>query len=129
MWSGRRSGVHGAIRKARQHPSSGSVEAIAAIDISVLSTSSLLSFLTMSLSASRMLLRTPQVARLSVRHASTTSQAANAASQGASQASQGLSKATSSANSGLSKAAGAAGNALNSIGGRTGKLISFVQCT
>ena len=83
----------------------------------------------MSFSASRMLLRTPQIGRIAARHASTTSEAVNAASKGASQASQGLSKASSSAGSGISKAAGAAGNALNSIGGRTGQLISFVQCT
>ncbi|CAD0038111.1 unnamed protein product [Aureobasidium pullulans] len=85
----------------------------------------------MSFSASRMLLRTPQIGRIAVRHASTTSEAANAASNAASkatsQASQGLSKVQSSAESGISKAAGAAGSALNSIGGRTGQVISFVQ--
>ncbi|KAG9526401.1 hypothetical protein KCU99_g1460, partial [Aureobasidium melanogenum] len=85
----------------------------------------------MSFSASRMLLRTPQIGRIAVRHASTTSEAANAASNAASkattQASQGLSKVSSSAESGISKAAGAASSAMNSIGGRTGQVISFVQ--
>lgn len=94
---------------------------------------------TMSLAASRMLLRRPQVGRIGLRHASTTSEAAQAASNTASKAkdtvgsatssaSQGLSKVTSSAGSGLSRAGAAAGSALNSIGGRTGKLIGFVQC-
>jgi hypothetical protein len=87
----------------------------------------------MSFSASRMLLRTPQIGRIAVRHASTTSEAANAASNAASkattQASQGLSKVSSSAESGISKAAGAATNAMNSVGGRTGQVISMVQCT
>jgi hypothetical protein len=82
----------------------------------------------MSFSASRTLLRTRQIGRIAARHASTTSEAANAASKAASQASQGLSKVSSSAESGISKAVGAAGNALNSIGGRTGQVISFVQC-
>lgn len=86
----------------------------------------------MSFSASRILLRTPQIGRIAVRHASTTSEAANAASNAASkattQASQGLSKVSSSAESGISKAAGAASSAMNSIGGRTGQVISFVQC-
>ncbi|KAF1353725.1 P-loop containing nucleoside triphosphate hydrolase protein [Delphinella strobiligena] len=92
----------------------------------------------MSLAASRMLLRRPQVGRIGLRHASTTSEAAQAASNTASKAkdtvgsatssaSQGLSKVTSSASSGLSRAGAAAGSALNSIGGRTGKLIGFVQ--
>lgn len=91
----------------------------------------------MSLSTSRMLLRTPQVGRMTLRHASTTSEAANAASSKAketaasatSSASQGLSKVSTTASSGLSKAGQVAGNTLNSIGGRTGKLIGFVQCT
>ena len=94
----------------------------------------------MSLAVSRMLLRTPQVGRMTLRHASTTSEAANAASKSAakakegveaatSSASQGLSKVTSSAGSSLSKAGQAAGSALSSIGGRTGRLIGFVQCT
>ncbi|KAK6007239.1 hypothetical protein QM012_006247 [Aureobasidium pullulans] len=81
----------------------------------------------MSFSASRMLLRTPQIGRIAVRHASTTSEAANAVSKATTQASQGLSKASSSAESGISKAAGAASSAVNSIGGRTGQVISFVQ--
>lgn len=91
---------------------------------------------TMSLAATRMLLRRPQVGRMTLRHASTTSEAANAAASSAAKAketagaaasgaSQGLSKVTSTAGSALSSA----GNALNSIGGRTGRLIGFVQCT
>lgn len=87
----------------------------------------------MSFVVSRMLVRRPQVGRIAVRHASTTTEAANAASSTATKAkdgaSQGLSKVTSSASSSLSKAGSAAGNALNSIGGRTGKLINFAQCT
>jgi len=83
----------------------------------------------MSFSASRMLLRTPQIGRIAVRHASTTSEAASAASKATTQASQGLSKVSSSAESGISKAAGAATSAINSVGGRTGQVISMVQCT
>jgi hypothetical protein len=87
----------------------------------------------MSFSASRMLLRTPQIGRIAVRHASTTTEAAstasNAASKATTQASQGLSKVSSSAESGMSKAAGAATSAINSVGGRTGQVISMVQCT
>jgi hypothetical protein len=86
----------------------------------------------MSFSASRMLLRTPQIGRVAVRHASTTTEAANAVSNAASkattQASQGLSKVSPTAESGISKAAGAATSAMNSVGGRTGQVISMVQC-
>ncbi|KXT16605.1 hypothetical protein AC579_6652 [Pseudocercospora musae] len=72
------------------------------------------------------------------RAASTTSEAANAASKGAtaaketaqstaSKASEGLSRVTSSAGPALSKVASSASNAVSSIGGRTGRVISFVQ--
>ncbi|KAL1304555.1 hypothetical protein AAFC00_003532 [Neodothiora populina] len=82
----------------------------------------------MSLAVTRMILRRPQVGRMTLRHASTTTEAASAkaketAGSAASSASQGLSKVTSTAGSALSSA----GSALNSIGGRTGKLIGFVQ--
>jgi len=86
----------------------------------------------MSLAVSRMLLRRPQVGRMTLRHASTTSEATSTASskakESASSASQGLSKVTSSAGSGMSKAGQTAGNAINNIGGRVGKLISIAQC-
>lgn len=73
------------------------------------------------------------------RHASTTSQVADAASATAtktkdgasnatSKASQGLSRVTSSAGSALSGAAQGVSNTIGRIGGRTGRLISFVEC-
>ena len=72
------------------------------------------------------------------RAASTTSEAANAASKGAtaaketaestvSKAQQGLSKVTSSAGPALSKAAASAQNAVSNVGGRTGAAINWVQ--
>ncbi|KAF2169237.1 hypothetical protein M409DRAFT_20461 [Zasmidium cellare ATCC 36951] len=72
------------------------------------------------------------------RAASTTSEAANAASKGAtaaketaestvSKAQQGLSKVSSSAGPALSKAAASAQNAVSNVGGRTGAAINWVQ--
>jgi len=90
-------------------------------------------------SASRALLRRPQIARLTLRNASTTSEAANAASsaatktkesasQVASQASQGLTRVSSSASSGASRAGSAVSSTLSSIGGRTSQVLNFAQC-
>ncbi|KAF2148332.1 P-loop containing nucleoside triphosphate hydrolase protein [Myriangium duriaei CBS 260.36] len=106
----------------------------------------------MSSHLSRALARRPQSIRFFARNASTTSEAANAASSAASKAgnaagnaaskasnaagdatskaSEGLSKVQSSASSSLSKAAGAATNAMNAlgkVGGRTGRVIGFAQ--
>jgi len=72
------------------------------------------------------------------RTASTTSQAANAASSGANKAKdgaqevagkaqQGLSRVSSSAGSAISGTASAASRAVSGIGGRTGAAVSFVQ--
>lgn len=91
----------------------------------------------------RALMRRPQAVRLCARNASTTSEAANAASSGASKAkdaaggaaskaSEGLSRVTSSGGAAMNKAGAALGNAadaLGRVGGRTGRLIGFVQCT
>ncbi|KAF4550720.1 ATP synthase subunit g-like protein [Elsinoe fawcettii] len=95
----------------------------------------------MSSHLGRALMRRPQAIRFFARNASTTSEAANAASSGASKAkdaaggaaskaSEGLSKVTSSAGPALNKAGAALGNAANAlgkVGGRTGRLIGFVQ--
>ncbi|KAI4191242.1 MAG: hypothetical protein LQ346_004795 [Caloplaca aetnensis] len=95
----------------------------------------------MSAPSNRLLLRQARILgrRSGQRHASTTSQAADAASSTASKtkekasdatskASQGLSRVTSSAGPALSGAAQGVSNALGRIGGRTGRLISFVEC-
>ncbi|KAG8630235.1 hypothetical protein KVT40_001854 [Elsinoe batatas] len=96
----------------------------------------------MSLPFTRALTRQPASLRLITRRAaSTTSEASNAAAQGASKAkeaaggaaskaSEGLSRVTSSAGPALNKAGAALGNAANAlgkVGGRTGRLITFVQ--
>lgn len=95
----------------------------------------------MSAAPNRLLLRQARIfgRRSNQRHASTTSQAADAASSTAtktkekasdatSKASQGLSRVTSSAGPALSGAAQGVSNALGRVGGRTGRLISFVEC-
>ena len=77
--------------------------------------------------------------RTALRHASTTSEATQAASNTASKSKEAASNATSKASQGLSRVTSAAGPALsgaaqgvsNTVGnmtGRTGRLISFVQC-
>ncbi|KAI9682317.1 MAG: hypothetical protein M1817_000371 [Caeruleum heppii] len=95
----------------------------------------------MSLATSRtMLLRHSRliVRRPTVRHSSATSQAAEAATQGASKVSSTASSASSKASQGLSRVASSAGpaisgaargltTALGRIGGRTGRLIAFVE--
>ncbi|KAF7846021.1 hypothetical protein BT93_L5570 [Corymbia citriodora subsp. variegata] len=89
----------------------------------------------MSLAASRMLLRRPQIGRVAIRHASTTSEVASktaskakeVANSATSSASQGLSKVSGAAESSLSKAGSAASSTVNSITGTTGKLIGYVQ--
>ena len=95
----------------------------------------------MSSAPSRLMLRHNRVvARHSaLRHASTTSEATQAASNtatkgketasaAASKASGGLSKVTSSAGSALSGAAQGVSNSVNQLGGRMGRLLSFAQC-
>ena len=80
-----------------------------------------------------------RLSRQSLRPSSTTSQAAEAASQSGSKAkaaasnavskaSEGLSKVTSAAGPALSGAAKGAGEALGKATGRTGRLIKFVRC-
>jgi len=92
----------------------------------------------MSLSIARTFIRRPIMGRLTIRNASTTSEATNAASKTAakaketassatSKASEGLTRVTSAAGPAISKAASSATAAINGIGGRTGRLISFVQ--
>ncbi|KAI9883420.1 MAG: tRNA-dihydrouridine synthase 3 [Watsoniomyces obsoletus] len=79
-----------------------------------------------------------QQRRTTARYSSTTSQATQAATEGASRASdaastaaskasQGLSRVTSSAGPAITGAAQSAANALRRIGGRTGRLVSFVD--
>ncbi|KAL8848945.1 MAG: hypothetical protein Q9221_006039 [Calogaya cf. arnoldii] len=91
----------------------------------------------MSATAARLTFRQVRVAGRQ-RHASTTTQAANAASSTAtkskeaasnatSKASQGLTRVTSSAGPALSRAGQGVSSALGKIGGRTGRLISFAQ--
>ncbi|KAL9000205.1 MAG: hypothetical protein Q9169_001107 [Polycauliona sp. 2 TL-2023] len=91
----------------------------------------------MSATATRLTLRQLRIAGRQ-RHASTTAQAADAASSTAtksketasnatSKASQGLTRVTSSAGPALSRAGQGVSNALGKIGGRTGKLISFAE--
>ncbi|KAI9709732.1 MAG: ATP synthase subunit G atp20 [Bogoriella megaspora] len=93
----------------------------------------------MSLSLSRAVLRRQQLIfrRPLFRNASTTSEAANAASSGAtkakdsasgiaSKASAGLSRVTSSAGPALKSASEAAGNAIGNVGGRTGTSINYI---
>ncbi|KAL8671186.1 MAG: hypothetical protein Q9168_004303 [Polycauliona sp. 1 TL-2023] len=91
----------------------------------------------MSATATRLTLRQLRIAGRP-RHASTTSQAADAASTTAtksketasnatSKASQGLSRVTSSAGPALSRAGQGVSSALGKIGGRTGRLISFAE--
>ena len=85
---------------------------------------------------SRALLRRPHIARLAIRNASSTSEAASSgaakvqqgASQATSKASEGLTRVTSTAGPALDRAGQAVTNALGGIGGRTGRMISFVQC-
>ncbi len=92
----------------------------------------------MSANAARVTLRQIRIAGRQ-RHASTTSQAAEAASSTAtkskeaasnatSKASQGLTRVTSSAGPALSRAGQGLSSALGKIGGRTGRLISFAEC-
>ncbi|KAI9855887.1 MAG: hypothetical protein M1824_005797 [Vezdaea acicularis] len=94
----------------------------------------------MSLSTSRAMFKPARLrlSRQSLRPSSTTSQAAEAASQSGSKAkaaasnavskaSEGLSKVTSAAGPALSGAAKGAGEALGKATGRTGRLIKFVQ--
>lgn len=93
--------------------------------------------------ASRILLRRPQphlvVRRSTLRHASTTERATQAASETASKvkgtasnatskASEGLSRVTSSASSTMSRVGSGISSTLGKIGGRTGRLIGFVEC-
>lgn len=92
--------------------------------------------------ASRMVLRHSRFVfrqHCGVRNASTTSEAAQAASDTAtksketvsnisSKASQGLSRVTSSAGPALSGAAQRVNGVLSRVGGRTGRLISFTRC-
>lgn len=77
--------------------------------------------------------------RTALRHASTTAEATQAASNTAakskdaasnatSKASQGLSRVTSSAGSAVSGAAEGVSNVAGRVTGRVGRLISFVQC-
>ncbi|CAO1605651.1 ATP synthase subunit G atp20 [Xanthoria calcicola] len=91
----------------------------------------------MSANAARLTLRQIRIAGRQ-RHASTTSQAADAASSTAtkskeaasnatSKASQGLTRVTSSAGPALSRAGQGLSSALGKIGGRTGRLISFAE--
>ena len=95
----------------------------------------------MSLAASRAVLRRHQwvFRRTPFRNASTTSEAANAASSGATKAKDSASEVTSKASAGLSRVTSSAGPALksateatshyvSSIGGRTGNAINFVTC-
>jgi hypothetical protein len=95
----------------------------------------------MSTPASQLMLRHTRIfARKSaLRHASTTSEAAQAASDTAaksretmsnitSKASEGLTRVKSSAGPALSGAAQSVNKALSSIGGRTGRLIAFGSC-
>ncbi|KAI4278186.1 MAG: hypothetical protein LQ337_001200 [Flavoplaca oasis] len=88
--------------------------------------------------AARLTLRQLRIAGRQ-RHASTTAQAADAASSTAtkskeaasnvtSKASQGLTRVTSSAGPVLSRAGQGLSSALGKIGGRTGRLISFAEC-
>ncbi|KZF22088.1 putative mitochondrial F1F0-ATP synthase g subunit [Xylona heveae TC161] len=95
----------------------------------------------MSLYASRMVLRQSQMAfprGIVLRHASTTSEAAQAATSGAAKAQAAASSATSKASQGLSRVSSSAGPILTSaaknltqtlgrIGGRTGRVIAFVE--
>ena len=92
----------------------------------------------MSATAARLTLRQLRIAGRQ-RHASTTAQAADAASSTAtkskeatsnatSKASQGLTRVTSSAGPVLSRAGQGVSSALGKIGGRTGRLISFAEC-
>ncbi|KAL8691911.1 MAG: hypothetical protein Q9218_002957 [Villophora microphyllina] len=94
----------------------------------------------MSAPTNRLMLRQARVfgRRSGQRHASTTSQAADAASTTVSKskeaasnmtskASQGLSRVTSSGGTALSGATQRVSNVLGRIGGRTGRLISFVN--
>lgn len=80
--------------------------------------------------ATRAVLRQSQflTRRTVVRHSSSTSEAANKASQSASsaasKASEGLSKASAAAGPAISNAA----NALRKVGGPVGKVVSFVDC-
>lgn len=97
----------------------------------------------MSATASRILLRRPQphlvVRRSTLRHASTTERATQAASETASKAkgtasnatskaSEGLSRVTSSASSTMSRVGSGISSTLGKIGGRTGRLIGFAEC-
>lgn len=80
--------------------------------------------------ATRAVLRQSQflTRRTVVRHSSSTSEAANKASQtassAASKASEGLSKASAAAGPAISNAA----TALRKVGGPVGKVVSFVDC-
>lgn len=92
--------------------------------------------------ASRLMLRHSRFVfrqRGRVRNASTTSEAAQAASDTAaksketvsnisSKASEGLSRVTSSAGPALNGAAQKVNGVLSKVGGRTGRLVSFTRC-
>lgn len=95
--------------------------------------STLRTALTMSLAASRAVLRqsTFAVRRAGVRNASNTSEAAGAvkekASEASSKASEGLTKVTSSASSAASKVGSTASDAANATSGRVGGIVGRVQ--
>lgn len=95
----------------------------------------------MSTSASQLVLRHTRffARKITVRHASTTSEAAQAVSDTAakskdavsnitSKASEGLTRVKSSAGPALSGAAQSVNKTLGSIGGRTSRLITFGRC-
>ena len=95
----------------------------------------------MSSVPSRLMLRHNRVVarRTALRHASTTSEATQAASKtmekgkeaastATSKASSGLSRVTSSAGPAMSSTAQGVSNSVNRIGGRLGSLINYIQC-
>ena len=95
----------------------------------------------MSSAPSRLMLRHNRVVarRSALRHASTTAEATQAASNtaakgketasaAASKASEGLSKVSSSAGPALNRAAQGVSNSVNQLGGRMGRLLNFAQC-
>ncbi len=104
-----------------------------------ISSLSLLQSSTMSLSASRAVLRRGQLTgQFARRYQSTTSKASEAAKDTASKAAEtaseyktkaaeGLSRVTSSAGPAIAGAAKGVSNALGRIGGRTGRFIAFVE--